>query len=83
MDFEAIAERIWAAVENQGRGGDVFKRFAEEYHQERLRQAQEIMDLRPHGMIAGGMPGPMELGAQLKRCEAYHEKKCKECKGHD
>ena len=56
------------------------QQFAESYHEQRMKEAQAIIDAEPHGMIASGMPGPMSLNAQLKRCEAYHTKECAQCK---
>jgi hypothetical protein len=49
---------------------DDIQQYAESYHERRLKEAQAIMDAEPRGMIASGIPGPMSLDAQLRRCKA-------------
>lgn len=85
-----IAIRSYNTVPNGQCCGDPYKiaiesassliqQYAEAYHERRIKEAQDILDAEPRGMIATGTPSPFSLNAQLKRCEAYLLKHCREC----
>lgn len=77
-DFGGLIH-AYEAIKTNTNADDEIQQYAEAYHEQRVKQAQEIMDLEPRGMIASGTPSPLSLNAQLQRCEAYHAKQCAEC----